>query len=291
VKPRPNAGLHAISSEDYHADRLHDRPSLSSGTIKRLLAQSPEHARANHPRLNPDFEPTVDAKFDVGTAAHRFLLEPELADRVVVVDAPDWRTKAAREAREAAREIGSTALLEKDWTRVQEMVAAVRARLPELDVTPPLLADGKAEQTVLWEDDGVLCRARVDSLHDDLAAIDDLKTTSSSGNPIDWSRRTFWSIGADIQAVFYQRGIEALTGRKPAFRFIVAETEPPYAISVFDLAPSAIDLAERKIDHAIRLWRHCLETGSWPGYPRQVASIEVDAWQEVDLLHRIGATS
>lgn len=273
-----------IPSAVYHSDSICSRPSLSAGVIKRLIAQSPEHAWTHHPKLNPDYRSMVEQKFDVGTVAHELLLKGEQI--ACVIDAKDYRTNVAKAQRDKARADGQVPMLADQWERVKDMVAGVRAQLVTLEVDPPLLADGKPEQTIIWEEDGVLCRARTDWLRDDRGAIDDLKTTAGSASPVDWTRRTFWSIGCDIQAVFYQRGIEQLTGRKPAFRYVVVECEPPYAASVFDLAPSVVDLANRKIDHALQLWKRCLESDEWPGYPRHVASVEIDAWQEPDFLMR-----
>ena len=81
-----------------------------------------------------------------------------------------------------------------------------------------------------------------------------------------WSRAMF-SVGDDIQAAFYTRGWRAVFGEDPGpFRFIVQEQNPPYALSVTSLTARAMENANRKIDHAIRTWRKCLDSGKWPGY-------------------------
>jgi hypothetical protein len=279
-----------VSNADYQSDSICSRPSLTSGTVKRLINQSPRHAWTHHPRLNPSFRPVERDSFDLGSVVHAWLLQGgKFAEMVDVIDADDWRTKYAKERKADARASGMLPILTKDWERVQEMVDAVAGQLPWLEADPPVLRDGKPEQTLIWEDNGVLCRARCDWLRDDRRAIDDPKSTTASANPHDWTRRTFWSVGCDVQAVFYQRGAEKIFGTRPDFRFVVMECHPPYAVSVVNLAPSVVELAERKIDHAIQLWKQCLDTGEWPGYPPQVASVEIDSWQEADLLHRIGA--
>ena len=103
------AGIHdGIPAERYHRDPS-DRPALTAGTIKTLLAYSPWHAWHNHPRLNPEWAPTYEAKFDLGTAAHALLLQGE--DVAQWIDADDWRTKAARDERDQARKEGKVPLL------------------------------------------------------------------------------------------------------------------------------------------------------------------------------------
>lgn len=277
----------AVASEVYHGAEVTDEPALSASIAKRILQQSPLHAWWHHSKLNPQFVPVASDKFDLGTVAHDLFLRG-LDNTSVIVDAADWRSKAAQTARDAAREQGLIPILAKDSERVQTMVYAIRDQIAARDADPPLFDAGKPEQTIVWrEPNGVLCKARLDWLHDSHRAIDDLKTVPSRGgtaNPHDWSR-TFWGIGADIEARFHSRGVKAITGREPQFRFVVAEGFAPFAISVLDLAPSAIALADRKIDRALAIWKDCLERDEWPAYDG-IASIEADSWRQADFLER-----
>lgn len=282
-------GIHDIPSGAYHAGPT-DQPALSASIAKIIVNRSPLHAWNAHRQLNPNWRPDERDGFDLGSAAHILFLEgARFAEKVATIDATDWRTKVAKEHRATSREAGLIPMLQRDFARMTEMVDAIRTQLDGRDDDPPLFAGGKPERSVIWEEDGVICKARLDYLHDDFAAADDLKTVPSKGgtaHPVDWSRRTFWTIGADIEARFHSRGVKAVTGIEPHFRFLVAECRPPYAISVMDLAPSVAEIADRKIDHAIAVWRECLKTGVWPGYQADVASIEVGGWQEADFLER-----
>jgi hypothetical protein len=257
---------------------------LSRGTVQTLLTASPLHAWTQHPRLNPKWRPTHHEKFDLGSAAHEVLLGGESTVRVVLFD--DWRTSAAKEERELAREEGRIPILAKDWERVEEMVDAVRGDIVERADSPPLFADGDKEVTAIWRDHGVLCRCRFDWLRTDGTATDDLKTTSRSANPAMFGR-TLFGMGYDIQAAFYLRAMEAMgAGSKVAFRFVVVETTPPYALSVVQLSKAALELANAKIDCAIKLWKSCLETDTWPGYPASVVEVDPPTWAEADWLAR-----
>ena len=90
-----------IAAAAYHADPAPE-PSLSSSVARILVERSPRHAWWAHPRLNPDFAPDrgSDAAA-VGSAVHAVALEGEW-DRIAFIEAPDWRTKAAKEARSNA---------------------------------------------------------------------------------------------------------------------------------------------------------------------------------------------
>jgi hypothetical protein len=194
--------------------------------------------------------------------------------------ADDWRKKAAQEARREAREAGMVALLEKHWIEVQAMVAAVRAQLDAHEATPTPFTDGQPERTLVWEEpNGVLCRARVDWLRDDLTAIDDYKTAHDA-NPDKWTKRALLDNGYDLQCAFYLRGIERLTGARPEWRWVVQEKTPPYVVTVVDPGSDVLAVAEAKVEWAIARWARCLAADDWPAYSREVVTAELPAWAD-----------
>ena len=272
-----------VPAETYHADQLGERPTLSCSILKILLNASPAHAKAAHPRLNPNYEKRDDSKFDLGTAAHAVFFEGQANMRVIFAN--DWRSKSAQEERDEARAFGQIPLLDKDAQRCEQIVEALTDQIADVNAQPPLFDGGKAEQTLLWEDRGVACKARLDWLRDDYAAIDDLKTTSRLANPEQWSRQLF-NLGYDLQAAFYLRGLEAVTNQRAQFRLVVIETAPPFAMSVLALSSGALELANAKIDKALAVWRACLEADTWPAYPALVATVEPPAWAESQWLER-----
>jgi hypothetical protein len=280
-------GIHdALSSDQYHADLFRDTPTLSASIANILIGKSPAHARFAHPKLNPALVRVESDKYDLGSAAHSLLLEG--VNAIEVIEAADWRTAAAKDARDAARAAGKIPLLPKQADDVIAMVDAASLHLASKSVRPQPFTDGKSEQTLVWEDDyGVICRARLDWLRDDYEAVDDYKTTSASADPEKWTR-TMYGMGSDVQVAFYMRGLEKITGVRPAFRYVVQEAYAPYELSIVDLAPSALALADDKVDKAIALWATCLERDFWPGYPEQVASIEVPTYEELRWLERTG---
>lgn len=279
------AGIWDLASADYHADAIADaQPSLSASIASILCSQSPAHARAAHPRLNPDFKRDHDEKFDRGNACHALILEGR--NGVAIIDAKDWRTDAAKLLRDQARTEGRIPLLSKEWEVVCEMEDAVREQLAVHAAEPPLFTDGKPEQTLVWMDGDVLCRARLDWLRDDLATIDDLKTTARSADPEAYSRALF-KVGGDVQAAFYLRGLKALTGYDAEFRWCVVESSPPYAVSVISPAPDVLALGDSKVKYALEVWKRCLAADSWPGYSDRVGYAELPAWEDTRWLEKI----
>lgn len=282
-------GIYDMSAEAYHADPCPE-PSLSCSIAKLICLSSPAHARHEHPRLNPTAVHEESERFDIGTAAHAVLLEGAAA--VEIIDAQDWRTNAAKAARDAAREAGRIPLLAKVWGDVQAMVKAARVQLDRhKEGGHEMFSAGDAERTLIWqEDDGTWCRARLDWLRRVNGglyplAIDDYKTTGASANPDDWTRTLFQS-GTDIQVAWYRRAVKALTGHEADFRFAVQENYPPYALSVISLSPGALMLAEKKVLYALEQWRTALDRNDWIGYPRRTCYADLPQWHEAWWLEK-----
>jgi hypothetical protein len=225
----------------------------------------------------------AEDKFDLGQAIHSFLLEG--VDLVHVIHENDWRKKAAQEARDEARSYGKIPMLAKNWHDAKLMLGAVRAQLDEMPITPRPFTDGEAEKTLVWNERGVACRARLDWIHNGGLVIDDLKTSAVDFSR--WTQKTLWDNGYAIQACMYQRAVQACYGTTfTDFRFVLAETTAPYAVSVIDLAPTTIAFANEQLDWAIETWRRCLSTGEWPGYPPRVSTIEAPSWVETRWYER-----
>lgn len=288
LSPRVTNTSHVLelTSEEYHADPC-DVPSLNSTTARLLLQRTPAHAKAQHPKLSDQLVSRTSDAMDMGTAVHQLLLKD---DRVQVLPYPDWRSKEARESRDIVRAAGRVPMLEAKWDEAQEIAAAVRERMFELPKPTPFTA-GTPETTLVWEDTGgAVCRARLDWLRDNLTVIDDLKVTGRTADPRQWQKQIF-NMGYDVQAALYIRGVHKVHGTQPKFRWVIAETYPPYEVSVVELDDYEMFAAGVKVDAAISIWNACLKSGEWPGYDREVfvakapgwARDESDAWADVEI--------
>jgi hypothetical protein len=108
------------------------------------------------------------------------------------------------------------------------------------------------------------------------APMFDLKTTGGSADPEEWQRQLISKYA--FQSAFYQRGARAV-GLHPAnFLFIVIECDAPYAMSVQAAAPSLMAIVEQQVERAVTLWKRCMKSGQWPGYPMQTAFVEAPGW-------------
>lgn len=269
-----NSGIFTIPGSDYLADTGNDVPTLNSTVARLLLTECPRKGWWAHPRLNPDYRSEERDAYDFGSAFHAYYLEG--VDAFEVVDAPDWRTKAAQAAKANARLSGRIPLLLRQFQNLQRMSADVTSQLKEHRPRP--FTDGTPEATLVWEEDGAWCRARLDYLRSDFRIFWDLKTTNASCEPDAWGRYMF-SAGLDMQLAFYSRGVKAICGVEPEAEFIVAEIADPHLVSRVALAPDALALAHRKVARAIDLWRECLATGDWPAYSHRTCFVEAPPWE------------
>lgn len=274
---RLNEGIHLnVPEAAYHADPCPE-PSLSSG-IARLLLRSPLHAMHAHPRFNLAHEDDGSGAADDGTILHKMVLGR--GSDVAVIDADDWRTKAAKEARDAAREAGRVPVLAGRYGELEAAADAIHDAIATLPALAAMGGDGQPEATMIWREpkfSGAWCRARVDWLPDaPTAPLFDIKTTKLSADPREWQRRIVTTYC--MQASWYLRGARAL-GRRPAdFVFLVAECDPPHGIATMACAPSLLAYADAECERALAIWERCMKAGTWPGYPPHTAYVEAPPW-------------
>lgn len=263
-----------------HATYLADPckiPTLSASVAQVLNDESPKHAWQAHPRLGgkADEEDDTEAK-DRGTIVHKLLLGR--GPDVVPVEANDWRTKIAKEARDAARAAGQVPVLARKLASYRSAAQALEIRLLQSMVA---FQGGKPEVTVVWESDGVLCRARMDYLRisDTDCIIDDVKTCESA-NPCAVGAKMV-SFGADIQAAAYVEAMETLRPElagRITIRFDYVECRAPHEVSVNVPSGAMLELGRHKWRQAKETWRRCNERQEWPGYPSGVHRAEPPPW-------------
>lgn len=281
-------GIYDISAEDYHADPCSE-PSLSASIVKILADETPLHAWTLHPKLNPNFERKEEDKFVIGTVAHSLMLRDPKAFAILKYD--DYKGGAAKAERDKARAVGVIPILEKHWDRVQLMVKIGREQLAWSSEFAGVFQNGKPEQTLIWQEgegrDAIWFRSLLDWLPDDRSQPYDDYKTSEVAAPEKWSKNILYSVGHDISAAFYRRGIRALgLNRQPKMRFIVQEPSEPFALSGVEMTSEILELADRRIEAAIRKWRWCRQTDRWPAFPAKFHRPEVPSWMEADRMAR-----
>ena len=262
-------GIYDLDEASYHGDPCAPElgRSLSASGAKLLL---PPSAPAEF-KYRRDAGPEVKDEYDFGHVAHKLVLGK--GDEVTVIEAKDWRSKEAREAKRAARDKGRIPILAKEHAKAEEMAAKVA----EHPLASAILSEGEAEKSLFWVDaaSGVTLRARVDWLRPN--AIVDYKTTAKSSAP-DVFAKNAADFGYHRQAAWYSDGVKALTGKELPFIFIVQSKAPPHLVSVVQYGPDDLETARAENARAIEIYAQCESSGEWPGYPAEIETISLPRW-------------
>ena len=266
-------GIHSgVSNAAYHAD-----PALGSTSLKTLATKTPAHYQWD--KAHPKFS---DA-FTLGTAAHSLILEDD-TDGIRVVQADNWLTKAAKEAKAEALADGKQPLLTKEMTQVFMMRDAVMAH----PLARAAFTGHAAEESVFWQhESSIALKCRPDALHQGGKLgnlIVDLKTVQSAA-PDEFAKSAA-NFGYHIQQAHYQAGLKSVTGEDYSFAFVLVEKQAPYFVSVVELHADDVARGADMAERSIRIYNECQASSKWPAYESS-SPIELPRWaryKEEDLL-------
>ena len=258
-----------VPDDIYHQDRT----AVSSSTLKTVVRKSPAHARADLDSPKADTPALA-----LGRAVHARLLEPDtFLERFAIGPKVDRRTKAGKEAWAAFLEDypGASILAGEDAATLEGIAASIEAH----PLARHAIRDGQAEVSGWFTDPetGVHCRIRPDYLRAADGIMVDLKTTLDASP--DAFQRSIHSFGYATQAALYAQGHEAITGEPLRdFLFLAVEKARPFAVGLYRLDETALEVGRQHVRRALRTWADCLESGRWPGYSDRIESISLPVW-------------
>lgn len=259
---------------DYINDHVGlDVPTLNASVATRLLTRSPMHAFAAHPRLNPDAVEEPTGAFDIGSAVHSLLIEG--VDIIEVCYFADWRTKDARETRDAARDAGKIPMLPVQAAEARRMAGM---GIEALDRCADLhgCAPYEPEKTIVYKYEGTWLRCRPDLVNTSVPVVLSYKTAQSA-EPEAFAR-AIHNYGYEMQAAFESNAVEQLTGKRPRYVWVVQESAAPYAVSFVAMTPALEEYAQERFESAVGIWQDCLDRNDWPGYPERIHYVDVPPW-------------
>lgn len=248
-----------------------------------LISRSPLHAWQRHKMLGAEPDEATDAK-DRGSILDGMLLGGGPA--IAVIDAENFRTKAAQDERDAARAAGAIPVLARKHEELSAIAEALRSQLARKKLYP---FSGESKRRIEWTDPefGVACAGELD--HVKGATILDLKMTRDASP--DAIAIAMVRYGYDIQHAAYTQALAtvepALAGRVKML-FVFAEYDPPYAVTVAEPSGTMRSLGHFKWARACRIWGECLASGIWPGYSDDVVQIEAKPWQLTEAMEEEG---
>lgn len=255
-------GIHDISNSGYHASA-----GVSKSGLWKLHTKSPAHYKFGEQASSP--------AFDLGTAAHTAILEPEKLGAYLVRGPDDRRGKKWTDAQEMASMGGLLLLTSGDYDSVLRMRDAAHKN----PLVRRLTQAATVEKSAYWTDEetGVLCRCRPDLYSPTLKLMADLKTTAD-GSPQKW-RRSVADYGYHVQEAMYSEGWEAAGGGQvDGMVFIVVEKDAPHIVAVYELDRAAVAEGFEIYRDALARYAECLSADAWPGYGDGVTCLDLPKW-------------
>jgi hypothetical protein len=270
-------------------------PALSHSAFETFITRSPWHYRREQLRT---VKPPKPDYFILGGLVDCLLFTPHaFADLFIVAE----EAEDAPINPKTGKLYGRDSQKFSDWLAQQppgrEIVDAEDMRIARAMVASVmqssagyLLTDDDAEPQVsmVWRDQGVLCKGRLDCLRRRDQWIIDLKTANCA-EPVAFAR-TVEPYGYHRQAAWYVRGANLLGAVIDAWSWVVVEKdsdedrqpEPRYAVVQHDMPEEWIVRGAEENETALTKYCRCERDGVWPSYPSGV--IEPPKWVKLEEL-------
>lgn len=270
-------GIYAdLSNEDYHAS-----PGVSKSGLWTIYNQTPAHYKFGERERKP--------QFDIGTAAHYALLQPELLERKVICGPVDRRGNKWIDAQNEADARGLILLTAGDYATAERLRDAGARNATLADVQRGAVVEHSGFARCL--ETNALRRCRPDAWNDRLSLIADLKSAAEAG-PHKFGKAVS-DFGYHMQEAFYtDTWDDALAAagypakHVEAFVFIVIEKKAPFCVACYELRPAAVEEGRQAYKQALRQYAQCVERENlgmlpalaWPGYSSEIKELDLPKW-------------
>lgn len=227
-------------------------PQMNYSKLKNML-RSPLSYRwhADNPMV-----PTP--AMQLGTAAHRAVLEPERTGDFAV-----WtggRRYGAEWDAFKIQHTGQQILTEEERDYVAGMCAAVHKNA----TARRFLKMGESELCAVWTDPAAQrpFKARLDRFDPEGNLLIDLKSTRDS-RPFRFGADAY-RLGYHIQFSLYSDGIYYLTGNLPKVVVIAVENKPPHETVVYHVPSDILQQGKEDCSRLLLRLAECERTNTWP---------------------------
>ena len=273
--PQPEPGIYpGVAFDDYRRwDAMHQSTAKAGYLPGRVLSMRRLKAAVDGLLGHKDTTALKD-----GTDLHAVLLEPErFAAEYQTL--PEFKGTGSVKAKAEFLASHPGVVFVKPDKLV--MLKAMRASVMTHPVVAMFREAGGCEVSVCGEIMGVRTAARLDKYLPDWfdgPVVLDIKSVRAGWITEDQFGKHAFELGYDIQADWYERTVESVTGTRPMMLFVVCEKEPPYDVVVHQLHPQARKIGANSVNSLLGQYKHCLTTGVWPGYSDQVVETNLPNW-------------
>jgi hypothetical protein len=257
-------GIYSVPAERYHAAN-----GCSKTMLDFLADRTPAHLQAYLMGITKEETPAM--RF--GAIVHRALLEPDTYREGFHVK-PEKMRFTTKEGMAWQSEHGNLPIItQPESDAIDAMVSNVHTH----PFAKRLLSGCTPEQSIFVEDHaGTLRKSRLDALTKG-NVIPDLKTTESAA--LDQFERNVSRYRYHVQAAYYIDNCKLAGIEKEAFFFICVEKTPPYLVRCLNLNSDVIEYGRNLYQRDIQIYRNCLESGRWPGWPEPYDEVALPTWE------------
>jgi len=144
--------------------------------------------------------------------------------------------------------------------------------------------------SLVWRENNLLCKGRLDGLSTELKTVIDLKKCQDA-SPEAFSR-CIATYGYHRQGAMYLRGATYHGIDVKNYVIIAVEEPPPHAVALYTLTersssewknalvrhPSSVEFGNTELMRLLDLYERCEATGEWPGYAAEPVPISLPGW-------------
>lgn len=280
-------------------DTYHNSPGISASGLKDIKRKCPAYWRYKKDNYIPNEK--SDALV-AGSAAHKFILEPEsFKDEYIVAPTSDKRKKEWKAfMANMSDEDSKKTVLRKS---TMDMLIGIKESLSRkkddygTNLYDDIIHSKKSlrEKAIFTIDPkrGILLKIKVDIVFNDTFL--DLKSTKDA--TVSSFMKDAATMSYDIQAAFYLK-VASLAGKKPrGFGFIGVEKEPPYLSNALLMTKRDITLGTVVMEKVLSEYSSCLSTGIWygpngidksTGIEPLLIEAEMPKWHQYEIEEMVG---
>ncbi len=142
--------------------------------------------------------------------------------------------------------------------------------------------------SLVWRENNLLCKGRLDGLSTELKTVIDLKKCQDA-SPEAFAR-SIATYGYHRQGAMYLRGATYHGIDVKNYVIIAVEESPPHAVALYTLTerrddgrqsgicPSPVEYGNTELLRLLDLYERCEATGKWPGYAAEPVPISLPVW-------------
>ncbi len=247
---------------------------LSPSVAKAMLARNPKHGWLRH-RLLGNVQKTATSAMIDGKI-YEALVTGDTDGRLVIVDAANYQTNKAKEARDKAEKEDKLPILAAKLDGYNHNAMLFIEQLERRGIH----FDGILQKRFEWNHNGVPCSGVTDHINPKTGQIDEIKVTSDASESaiVMMMANHYYAMQGESYREAFAEEYPDMAGRQKV-RFIFLEPDPIPQVQIVEPAGSMRQLGQMQWDRACAMWGECLKNNDWPGYPEQVLSVEAPAWR------------